>query len=466
MSDREEKTHKRKRSENKSSSVKDTSDDNDSSFEVHAEAASATHVHCTDQEDEKINDTTRDKDNLVPETSVGDQSGGALCEDKSNLNLSLELVSPTTATDRNSDEHPFGVNIEIIVEPKDATPNYPPDEDSETKNTESEKKNISNNAIDGPSRSNTGKLPLDYTETTGLNLSLFPTDSTAQSQINQEASQGCFMLVLKGKGKGKEKEKEKEKEKGKGKGKGKKVQVKLFGVTYEVEQPEQASEVSQEFPEPIEASQQQQQQQQPLSCSDFENKGHVEGKALQHCFGEGSSSSRSLLENSPENYQRDPTEWLEEELDCLWVGVRRHGQQSWNTLLADPNLSFKRFRVAEDFNKQWEKELAKILNGIMIPHPISVKPPLAPPFGRALVRTACPNNRQLNSSHARIQTHQTSTGPSKSTLPHWLVDALKANQKNSEPPPSSSSPNAADPGCGENKRKRPASDEGVGSSYN
>ncbi|KAG6529803.1 hypothetical protein ZIOFF_012017 [Zingiber officinale] len=415
MSDREEKTHKRKRSENKSSSVKDTSDDNDSSFEVHAEAASATHVHCTDEEDEKINDTMRDKDNLVPETSVGDQSGGALCEDKSNLNLSLELVSPTTATDRNSDEHPFGVNIEIIVEPKDATPNYPPDEDSETKNTESEKKNISNNAIDGPSRSNTGKLPLDYTETTGLNLSLFPTDSTAQSQINQ------------------------------------------------------ASEVSQEFPEPIEASQQQQQQQQqqqPLSCSDFENKGHVEGKALQHCFGEGSSSSRSLLENSPENYQRDPTEWLEEELDCLWVGVRRHGQQSWNTLLADPNLSFKRFRVAEDFNKQWEKELAKILNGIMIPHPISVKPPLAPPFGRALVRTACPNNRQLNSSHARIQTHQTSTGPSKSTLPHWLVDALKANQKNSEPPPSSSSPNAADPGCGENKRKRPASDEGVGSSYN
>lgn len=66
MSDAEEKTHKRKRSENRSSSVKDTSDDhNDSSFEVQAEA-SATTVNCTDQDDEKkINDTTRDKDNLV-----------------------------------------------------------------------------------------------------------------------------------------------------------------------------------------------------------------------------------------------------------------------------------------------------------------------------------------------------------------------------------------------------------------
>lgn len=101
------------------------------------------------------------------------------------MNLSLELVSPTSATDRDSDEHPFGVNIEIIVKPKDATPNYPPDEVSETKNNELEKKKISNNAIDGPSPSNTGKLPLDSGETTGLNLSLLPADSNAQSQINQ-----------------------------------------------------------------------------------------------------------------------------------------------------------------------------------------------------------------------------------------------------------------------------------------
>lgn len=64
MSDREEKAYKRKRSEKRSNSVKDTSDDNDSSLEVHAEA-SATTLNCTDQEEEKINDTMRDKDNLV-----------------------------------------------------------------------------------------------------------------------------------------------------------------------------------------------------------------------------------------------------------------------------------------------------------------------------------------------------------------------------------------------------------------
>lgn len=101
------------------------------------------------------------------------------------MNLSLVLVSPTSATDRNSDEHPPGVNNEIVVEPKDATPNYPPDEDSGTKNNESEKKSISNNAIDGPSASDRGKRPLDSGETTGLNLSLLPADSTAQSQIKQ-----------------------------------------------------------------------------------------------------------------------------------------------------------------------------------------------------------------------------------------------------------------------------------------
>lgn len=149
------------------------------------------------------------------------------------------------------------------------------------------------------------------------------------------------------------------------------MKLKLFGVTCEVEQPEQASNVSQGFAVPTlgpqcpEASHKDLQCQQQLSCSIFENKGYVERRALQHCFGEGSSSSHSLLENLPENFQRDPTEWLEAELDSLWVGVRRHGQQNWNALLADPNLSFKRFRVAEDFNKQWEKELAKILNGML-----------------------------------------------------------------------------------------------------
>ncbi|KAK9062333.1 hypothetical protein SSX86_019519 [Deinandra increscens subsp. villosa] len=54
--------------------------------------------------------------------------------------------------------------------------------------------------------------------------------------------------------------------------------------------------------------------------------------------------------------------WSEEELDFLWIGVRRHGRGSWETMLRDPRLKFSRFRTWEDLAARWEEEQVRILD--------------------------------------------------------------------------------------------------------
>ncbi|XP_076912724.1 protein CHROMATIN REMODELING 4-like [Bidens hawaiensis] len=54
--------------------------------------------------------------------------------------------------------------------------------------------------------------------------------------------------------------------------------------------------------------------------------------------------------------------WSEEELDFLWIGVRRHGRGSWETMLRDPRLKFSRFKTWEDLAARWEEEQVKVLD--------------------------------------------------------------------------------------------------------
>ncbi|KAJ4839433.1 hypothetical protein Tsubulata_025340 [Turnera subulata] len=54
--------------------------------------------------------------------------------------------------------------------------------------------------------------------------------------------------------------------------------------------------------------------------------------------------------------------WSEEELDCLWIGVRRHGPKNWETVLRDPRLSFSMYKTGEELKRKWSKEKLKILN--------------------------------------------------------------------------------------------------------
>ncbi|KAJ0963644.1 hypothetical protein J5N97_028766 [Dioscorea zingiberensis] len=56
-------------------------------------------------------------------------------------------------------------------------------------------------------------------------------------------------------------------------------------------------------------------------------------------------------------------DWSEEELDFLWIGVRRHGLDNWNTILSDPKLCFLESRTALDLAERWELEQSKLFHG-------------------------------------------------------------------------------------------------------
>nr|XP_043631427.1 protein CHROMATIN REMODELING 4 isoform X2 [Erigeron canadensis] len=69
----------------------------------------------------------------------------------------------------------------------------------------------------------------------------------------------------------------------------------------------------------------------------------------------GSASGNSLKRKLVKDF------WSEEELDFLWIGVRRHGRGGWETMLRDPRLKFARFRTADDLAARWEEEQIKVL---------------------------------------------------------------------------------------------------------
>ncbi|CAM8924496.1 unnamed protein product [Rhodiola kirilowii] len=59
--------------------------------------------------------------------------------------------------------------------------------------------------------------------------------------------------------------------------------------------------------------------------------------------------------------------WSEDELDSLWIGVRRHGKGNWETMLKDPKLRFSLQKTSEDLSSRWEEELVRIFEGSAAP---------------------------------------------------------------------------------------------------
>lgn len=74
------------------------------------------------------------------------------------------------------------------------------------------------------------------------------------------------------------------------------------------------------------------------------------------------------------NAQEIPTMWLEEELDCLWIGVRRHGRGNWHTMLRDPRLHFLPWKTPWDLARRWEEEQFRLLYGNPVPQGTYVRP--------------------------------------------------------------------------------------------
>ncbi|KAJ8484289.1 hypothetical protein OPV22_016774 [Ensete ventricosum] len=55
--------------------------------------------------------------------------------------------------------------------------------------------------------------------------------------------------------------------------------------------------------------------------------------------------------------------WSEDELDALWIGVRRHGRGgNWDAMLRDPRLRFSKYRTVEDLFLRWTEEQQKIID--------------------------------------------------------------------------------------------------------
>ncbi|KAJ6842990.1 uncharacterized protein M6B38_299595 [Iris pallida] len=67
-----------------------------------------------------------------------------------------------------------------------------------------------------------------------------------------------------------------------------------------------------------------------------------------------------------DKFRRYPNEWSEEELDFLWIGVRRHGLGNWNGMLRDRRLHFLESRTAEDLAMQWDVEQRKLVHGTLV----------------------------------------------------------------------------------------------------
>ncbi|GLT98846.1 hypothetical protein SLE2022_163230 [Rubroshorea leprosula] len=66
--------------------------------------------------------------------------------------------------------------------------------------------------------------------------------------------------------------------------------------------------------------------------------------------------------------------WSEDELDFLWIGVRRHGRGNWDAMLKDPVLKFSKYRTSDELAAKWEEEEVKILDGSDFPVSKSTKP--------------------------------------------------------------------------------------------
>ncbi|CAA2998636.1 CHROMATIN REMODELING 4 [Olea europaea subsp. europaea] len=131
------------------------------------------------------------------------------------------------------------------------------------------------------------------------------------------------------------------------------------------------------FPPDLPNYNQQEQQTHPGLCSDpmppFFAFPENHRKVLQNIMMRTGPGSSNMLKMKP-----NVDIWSEDELDYLWIGVRRHGRGKWDSMLRDPRLKFSKFKTAEDLSSRWEAEQVKILDGLALPGPKSVRPPKSP----------------------------------------------------------------------------------------
>ncbi|XP_022762611.1 protein CHROMATIN REMODELING 4-like isoform X2 [Durio zibethinus] len=135
--------------------------------------------------------------------------------------------------------------------------------------------------------------------------------------------------------------------------------------------------------------------------------------------------------------------WSEDELDFLWIGVRRHGRGSWDAMLRDPRLNFSKYKTSEDLATRWEEEQLKILDGPAFPVPkftqstkTTKSSSLFPSISDGMMMRALQGSRFVASS--KFQTHLTDMklgfGDLASSLPHFEPSEQLGLQNDHFPP--------------------------------
>ncbi|XWS55388.1 hypothetical protein CRYUN_Cryun10bG0170000 [Craigia yunnanensis] len=135
--------------------------------------------------------------------------------------------------------------------------------------------------------------------------------------------------------------------------------------------------------------------------------------------------------------------WSEDELDFLWIGVRRLGRGNWDAMLRDPRLKFSKYKISEDLATRWEEEQLKILDGPAFPVPKFTKSTktttpssLFPSIPDGMMTRALQGSRFVAPS--KFQTHLTdmklSFGNLPSSLPHFEPSEQLGLQNDHFPP--------------------------------
>ncbi|KAL9150969.1 hypothetical protein ABFS82_11G023500 [Erythranthe guttata] len=140
-----------------------------------------------------------------------------------------------------------------------------------------------------------------------------------------------------------------------------------------------------------------------------------------------------------------PTIWSEEELDCLWIGVRRHGKGNWDSIRMDRRLIFSPWKTAHDLAERWLYEQARIFSyNNPAPQVHYAGPPqdhwsshFTNPPGDArqsyaggslhrplLHHPPMTNNKKLEKQSTNVGS-SSNAGQVKGNLPHWLKEAVQ-----------------------------------------
>ncbi|XP_065852202.1 protein CHROMATIN REMODELING 4 isoform X2 [Euphorbia lathyris] len=119
--------------------------------------------------------------------------------------------------------------------------------------------------------------------------------------------------------------------------------------------------------------------------------------------------------------------WSEDELDFLWIGVRRHGRGNWEAMLRDPRLKFSKYKSSEDLAARWEEEQIRIIDAASLTGPKTVrlpkssKPSSFPSVPEGMMARALHGSRLVTPS--KFQAHLTDMklgfGDLSSGLPHF-----------------------------------------------